>query len=146
MYGLPQARILANKLLKKRLARQGYFEMPHTSGLWRHCSRPITFTLVADNFGIKYQGQEHAENLLKALCDDYTVEVDLTGKLYVGINLDWNYKKGYVDISMPECIQKQLTCYTHPSPRQKRHTHFDLAPSFSAAQPRSSPPRTRAPP
>jgi hypothetical protein len=26
MYGLPQAGILANKLLKKRLARHGYFE------------------------------------------------------------------------------------------------------------------------
>ena len=30
MYGLPQAGILANKLIKKRLAQFGYFEMPHT--------------------------------------------------------------------------------------------------------------------
>jgi hypothetical protein len=33
MYGLPQAGILANKLLKKRLACHGYFEQPHTPGL-----------------------------------------------------------------------------------------------------------------
>jgi hypothetical protein len=32
MYGLPQAGILANKLLKKRLACHGYFEVPHTPG------------------------------------------------------------------------------------------------------------------
>ena len=29
MYGLPQAGILANKLLKKRLAKKGYFELPN---------------------------------------------------------------------------------------------------------------------
>jgi hypothetical protein len=33
VYGLPQAGILANKLLKKRLAKHGYFEQPHTPSL-----------------------------------------------------------------------------------------------------------------
>ncbi len=41
MYGLPQADVLANKLLKLRLARHGYFEQPHTPGLWKHHSRPV---------------------------------------------------------------------------------------------------------
>ena len=54
MYGLPQAGILANKLLKKRLAKKGYYEMPHTPGLWKHIWRPIMFSLVVDDFGIKY--------------------------------------------------------------------------------------------
>ena len=34
MYGLPQVGMLANKLLKKHLAPHGYYEVPHTSGLW----------------------------------------------------------------------------------------------------------------
>jgi hypothetical protein len=34
MYGLPQAGILANKLLKKRLVRHGYIEVPHKSLMW----------------------------------------------------------------------------------------------------------------
>ena len=33
MYGLPQAGILANKLLRKRLKPHGYYEVPHTPGL-----------------------------------------------------------------------------------------------------------------
>ena len=33
MYGFPQAGILANKLLKKHLAKKGYYELPHTPGL-----------------------------------------------------------------------------------------------------------------
>ena len=36
MYGLPQVGVLANKPLKEHLARHGYFEQPHTPGLWKH--------------------------------------------------------------------------------------------------------------
>jgi hypothetical protein len=43
IYGLPQAGILANQLLRKRLAPAGYYEVAHTPGLWRHVSRPIQF-------------------------------------------------------------------------------------------------------
>jgi hypothetical protein len=49
MYGLPQAGILANKLLKQRLAKHGYYEVTHTPGLWKHISRPVQFTLVVDH-------------------------------------------------------------------------------------------------
>jgi hypothetical protein len=45
MYGLPQASILANKLVKLWLARHGYFEQPHTPGLWKHATRPIWVNL-----------------------------------------------------------------------------------------------------
>ena len=38
IYGLPQAGILANKLLKKRLKPHRYYEVPHTPGLWQHIS------------------------------------------------------------------------------------------------------------
>ena len=56
IYSLPQAGILANKLLKKRLHPEGYYEVAHTSGLWKHVTRPICFTLVVDDFGVKYTG------------------------------------------------------------------------------------------
>ncbi len=56
MYGLPQSGILANKLLKKRLALHGYFEQSHTPGLWKHVSRPVWFNHCVDDFGIKYIG------------------------------------------------------------------------------------------
>ena len=60
MYGLPQAGILANNLLKTRLVKHGYYECPRTPGLWRHTWRPIMFVLVVDDFGVKYVGKEHA--------------------------------------------------------------------------------------
>jgi hypothetical protein len=49
MYGLPQAGILANNLLKKHLAKHGYFEQPHIPGLFSHKSRPIWFNLAVDD-------------------------------------------------------------------------------------------------
>ena len=37
IYCLPQAGALANKLLRKRLAPAGYYEVAHTPGLWKMC-------------------------------------------------------------------------------------------------------------
>jgi hypothetical protein len=36
MYGLPQAGILSNQLLDRRLAIHGYHQTKFTPGLWRH--------------------------------------------------------------------------------------------------------------
>jgi hypothetical protein len=53
MYGLPQAGILANELLQRNLAKDGYRPTQHTHGLWKHDTHPISFSLVVDDFGIK---------------------------------------------------------------------------------------------
>ena len=37
--------------------------------------------------------KKNAEHLLNALKKIYEVEVDWTGSLYCGIELDWNYEK-----------------------------------------------------
>jgi hypothetical protein len=57
MFGLPQAGILANQLLARRIAVHGYHETKFTPGLWRHVKLPIQFTLVVDDFGVQYVGQ-----------------------------------------------------------------------------------------
>ena len=102
IYGLPQAGILANKQLREKLLPAGYYEVTHTPGLWRHVTWPIQFTLVVDDFGIKYEGNKHLDHLIVAIrTAGYGVEVDKAGSLYCGITLKLNYKKRYVDISMP---------------------------------------------
>jgi hypothetical protein len=88
MYGLPQAGILANKLLKKHLAKYGYFEQPHTPGLWRHESRQIWFNLAVNDFGIKCIGKGNLQHLYVALQKEtYNIVEDRTGELYCGIDL-----------------------------------------------------------
>ena len=125
MHGLPQAGILANKLLKERLAKHAYHELPHTPGLFKHETRPVWFTLVVDDFGIKYICEEHAKHLLDVLREHYTMEVDLKGKLYCGISLEWNYKDKYVDLSMPNYTQKQLNRYGWKKPKRPQHCPYE---------------------
>jgi hypothetical protein len=67
MYGLKQAGLLANQLLQTRLAPFRYYPARHTPGLWLHKTRPISFTLVVDDFTVKYVGKQHAEHLWNAL-------------------------------------------------------------------------------
>lgn len=67
IYGLLQAGILPNQLLKKHLAKYGYYKVPHTPGLWKHHTSLIKFTLVADYLGIEYINKSDIEYLLIAL-------------------------------------------------------------------------------
>ena len=119
MYGLPQSGILSNKLLKERLTAYGYNELPHTPGLFKHETRPVTFSLVVDDFGIKYIGKENALHLINALEDFYDLEVDWKGSLYCGITLDWHYDDKYVDISMPNYVHKQILRYFRHNPPKR---------------------------
>ena len=88
MYGLPQVGMLANKLLKRQLAKHGYYEVWHTLGYWQHAWWPIDFTLVVDDFGIGYEENEHALHLLQTLWKYYkAISVNWQGTLYCGITL-----------------------------------------------------------
>jgi hypothetical protein len=78
MYGLKQAGLLANQLLQTRLAPFGYYPAQHTPGLWLHKTRPISFTLVVDDFAVKYVGNQHAEHLRNALLQIYELTTDWT--------------------------------------------------------------------
>ena len=114
MYGLLQAGMLANKLLKCHLAKHGYYEVRHTPGYWRHVWRPIDFTLVVDDFGVGYDGNEHALHLLQTLRLYYeAVSVDWTGMLYCGITLKWDYLNRTCELSMPGYVEQALQKFNH---------------------------------
>jgi hypothetical protein len=145
MYGLPQAGIIANQLLRKRLKPHGYYEVTNTPGLWKHQTRPTTFTLVVDDFGIKFVGDEHAKHLIDTLQLYYTVETDWTGGLYCGIKLEWNYEKRYVDISMPDYVRDKLREFDHPAPNRPQHApHPAPEARFGKSSQETAPPDTSA--
>jgi hypothetical protein len=61
MYGLPQAGRIANDQLIALLKPHGYAPLPLTHGLWRHHTRDIVFSLVVDDFGIRYTDRADAQ-------------------------------------------------------------------------------------
>ncbi len=100
VWGLPQAGILANKRLRRKLELFGYYESTNTPGLWRHKSRPLTFTLVVDDFGVKYVDKVDVDHLISSIKMTYKLTEDWTGNLHCGITLDWDYVGRTVDISI----------------------------------------------
>ena len=81
--------------------------------LWRHNTWPVQFTLVVDNFGVKYAGEEHVNHLKRVLEEHYTLMCDWMGTCYIGITLDWNYTKRQVHLSMPKYMTKALKQFQH---------------------------------
>jgi hypothetical protein len=141
IYGLPQAGILANKLLIERLAVEGYHPAKHTPGLFLHQTSDLSFTLWVDDFGIKYTNRRDAQQLIDLLARNYDMTVDWTGSKYLGLTLQWNYEAGTVDVSMPGYITRALQRFEHSVPSRPQHSpHAWTPPQYgSGAQMTSAP-------
>ena len=133
MYGLPQAGRIANERLVKFLEPQGYQPVPITPGLWTHKTRDVFFSLVVDDFGVKYTSKADADHLLATLSQQYTVKTDWTGSLYCGLTIDWNYTARTCDISMPGYIERALKRFQHAAPSRPNHSpHPWTKPNYGA--------------
>ena len=133
MYGLAQAGILANARLQSHLSASGFTAAPNTPGLFTHTSRPLTFSLVVDDFGIKYTSVDDADFLIQTLQQLYTITIDWSGALYCGLTLSWDYLQRTVDVSMPGYIERALSTFLHvPSARLQHSPHAWIPPSYGA--------------
>jgi hypothetical protein len=128
VWGLPPAGILANKLLRCRLLPHSYYECNNTPNLWKHQTCPIAFTLVVDNFGIKYVGKEHADHLCQCIKEMHELTEDWTGDLYCRIKLNWDYNARTLNILMPGYIKKLLQKCKHCVPSKPQHCPYSLFP------------------
>jgi hypothetical protein len=140
MYGLPQAGILAFNQLKTDLATHDYAPCTHTPGLWTHSTRDIMFSLVVDDFGIKYTNRDDAMHLLTALEELYTVTADWTGSLYLAMTLNWDYIHYTVDISMPCYVAKALDRFQHIPTRRDKHSPHAWSKSVYGTHPQLTSP------
>jgi hypothetical protein len=134
MYRLPQAGIIAKHRLQAHLKTHGYFATPNTPGMFQHKSRPFTFSLVLDDFGIKYVGKHNAEHLLACLQELYTVTTDWDGNKNCGLLLLWDYNLRTVQVSMSGYVAKALHRFQHPTPPKPEHSPIAWAPpTYGAA-------------
>ena len=75
--------------------------------------------LCVDDFGIKTYSTDDLHHLLDALKEMYEITTDPTGSNYIGLTIQWEYEKGYVDISMPHYIEKLLQKFHHTPPNRR---------------------------
>jgi hypothetical protein len=121
MCGLPQTCILAKELLQRNLDKM-VIDRHHTH---MTCGPrtlfTISFSLVVDDFGVKYVGREHAEHLMTCIKKHYNISSNWKGGAYCGLTLDWDYEKRTVDFSMPGYIKTALHKYQHSAPARPEH-------------------------
>jgi hypothetical protein len=106
--------------------QKGMYGLPQT--------RPISFSLVVDDFGVKFVGREHAEHLMTCIRKNYNISSDWNATAYCGLTLDWDYKNRTVDLSMPGYIKAALHKYQHPAPVRPEHAPHTWNPPICGAK------------
>jgi len=92
MYSLPQAGIIAQELLAERLEKHGYSWSKIIPGFWKHATKPICFTLMVNDFPVKYTREQDTNRLISALKENYEIMIDKTAMKYIGLAIEWDYK------------------------------------------------------
>ena len=134
IYGLPQSGLLAQQDLVALLATHGY-RMTSTPCLFRHDTRDIQFTLIVDDFGVKFTNKEDAQHLADILGTKYELHIDWSGDQFLGITLEWNYKTRSLRFSLPMYIKKALARYGITiTSKQTRSPGAYIRPIYGATQ------------
>ena len=146
MRDLPQAGIIANKKITKHLAPFEYRPTLHTPELWKHDTFPLFFTLVVEDFLIKYENVAHATHLLDALRASYPITNDWKASLYCGVTLKWDNTARTCNLSMPGYVESALQKFQHQPPTRPQHaSHAWVKPTFGATSQLAMTPDTSSP-
>ena len=124
MYGLPEAGILSQRILEKRMNKEWYKQIQVTPGFWTHDWLPVSFSLCVYDFGVKYVGKEHADHLMVVLSKRYNILSNWEGKRYLGLDLDWDYEKREVNLSMLTYVNNTLKRFNHKKPRKPQNQPY----------------------
>ncbi len=72
----PKQASYAQDLLIKQLNKAGYRQSKIMPGYWQHDWRPISFTLVINDFGVKCIDKNDVKHLISILKQNYTINTD----------------------------------------------------------------------
>ena len=88
-----------------------------------------------DDFRIKYESQEYITHILDALKTIYKIYEGWYVKLYCGLNLEWDYYKIEVLVSIPNYVTKALHKFQHTTPKRTQYApHQWLYPNYGATK------------
>jgi hypothetical protein len=113
LYGLKQAGKIASNDLIEHLGNHGYRPTELTEGLFVHETRSTCFAFVVDDFAVQYKNKKDADHLIECIREKYPFKVDWDTKQYIGINLEWNYIKRLVKLSMKGYVKQALLEFKH---------------------------------
>ena len=98
----PRSGQISKRSVTSNTEKHGYMEATHTPGYWKHMWKPISWTLIVDDFGFKYTNKRHMDKLLRILSQWHVMKMDWGGTSFRGITLKWNYDgERWVELSLP---------------------------------------------
>ena len=105
IYGHPEAgRLWQRELIDNCLTPAGFRSLPSAPCLFTNEDKSVVFSLVVDDFFVKYRARADAEPLLEALRARYTITQDESASKYLGLSLDWEKAINSMSISLPGYI------------------------------------------
>lgn len=122
MYGHPVAGLLSNRDLVTHLAQHGYIQHKDIPCLFEHQTNGIQFTLIVDDFGIKYDTDAALDHLISILQHKWKLTTDRTGAKYIGMRIAWNYEADipYFELDMPNIIPAAIKRFCPNGPPKGR--------------------------
>ena len=88
---------------------------------------------MVNDFGVKHIGKEHTTHMKDTLNLYYDITEDCKGKKCLGIDLNWNYEKRTVNLSMKNYAQELLIKFNHTKPNKPCHSpHANKIPKCGA--------------
>ena len=91
------------------------------------------FSIVVDNFGIKYTRKADDNHLLKSLWENYEITEDWTGEKYLGLTLKWDCVSRNVSVSMPGYVKAYLLKFQREATIKTQDTlHQSNQPTYGA--------------
>ncbi len=120
IYGLPQAGNLAQQRLLSHLSTHGYHPTHHTPCLFKHEIDDIYFTLVVDDFAVKYKDKIQAQKLINVLKQLYEVHENWEGDAYLGYAIARDRQNRTLSLSLPGYVDKALKRFNVPKTRGAR--------------------------
>ena len=110
------------------MEQYGYFRLKTINGIFTHQEDNISFTLVVDDFGIKYNNKDDILKLINILQAKYTITQEWSEKAYLGMKLNWDYKEKTLDISMPGYVEESLRLFNQQVPDNKQDYPHPIQP------------------
>jgi hypothetical protein len=74
------------------------------------------FTLVLDDFGIRYTNKQDVDNLIAIINKEYKCSQDWTGNRYIGFTLIWNYENTTLISQCPATLSAHCNASFTPRP------------------------------
>ena len=135
IYGLKQSGALSKAKLDGILNKGGYFEDKIVPCIYKHVSSSVQFCLVVDDFAVRFKNMNRSDldHLVATIRNGgYDLSVDYKALKFVGMDIEYNKKEKWLEISCKGYVQKLLHRFRHCNIKPEQSPMVYVPPNYGA--------------